>query len=44
MFFQLDGNKDSFPLDRILSVNIGFNGILKEQFIENYPSSLFGEI
>ena len=43
MFSQLDGSKDSFPLDEIFSafIEIGFNkGYLKELFIENYPSLL----
>ena len=43
MFSQLDGSKDSFPLDGIFStfIEIGFNkGCLKDQFIENYPSHL----
>ena len=43
---QLDGGKDSFPLDEVFSTFIAI-GLLRDNegaVIENYPSSLIGEI
>ena len=45
-FSQLDGDKDSFPLNGVFSAFIAI-GLLRdneEAVIENYPSSLIGEI
>ena len=43
---QLDGGKDSFPLDGVFSVFIAI-GLLWDNegaVVENYPSSLIGDI
>ena len=45
-FSQLDGGKDSFPLDGVFSAFIAI-GLLRDNegaVIENYPSFLIGEI
>ena len=45
-FSQLDGGKDSFPLDGVFSVFIAI-GLIRDNegaVIENYPASLIGEI
>ena len=45
-FSQLDGGKDYFPLTEVFSVFIVI-GLLRddeEAVIENYPTSLIGEI
>ena len=45
-FFQLDGGKDSFPLDGVFSAFIVI-GLIRDNegaVIENYPTSLIGEI
>ena len=42
----MDGGKDSFPLDEVFSAFIAI-GLLRDNegaVIENYPSSLIGEI
>ena len=45
-FSQLDGGKDSFPLAGVFSsfIAIGLLRNDKEAVIENYPTSLIGEI
>ena len=45
-FSQLDGGKDSFPLDEIFFafIVIGLIRDNKRAVIENYPTSLIGEI
>ena len=46
MFSQLDGNKDSSPLDKIFSFFIVVR-LIRDNWkavIENYPTSLIGEI
>ena len=45
-FSQLDGGKDSFPLDGVFSVFIDIRLIRDNEgaVIENYPTSLIGEI
>ena len=45
-FSQLDGDKDSFPLDEIFSVFIVI-GLIRDNkgaVIKNYPTSLIGDI
>ena len=45
-FSQLDGGKDSFPLDGVFSAFIAI-GLLRDNegaVIEDYPTSLVGEI
>ena len=45
-FSQLDGGKDSFPLDRVFSAFIAI-GLIRDNVgavIDNYPTSLIGEI
>ena len=45
-FSQLDGGKDSFPLDGVFSVCIAIGLIMDNEgaVIENYPASLISEI
>ena len=45
-FSQLDGGRDSFPLDVIFSafIVIGLIRDNEEEVIVNYPSSLIGKI
>ena len=45
-FSQLDGDKDSFPLDGVLYAFIAIRLIRDNEgaVIENYPTSLIGEI
>ena len=45
-FSQLDGGKDSFPLDGVFSAFIVIQLIRDNEgaVIENYPTSLIGEI
>ena len=45
-FSQLDGGKDSFPLDGVFPAFIAI-GLIRDNkgaVIENYPTSLIGEI
>ena len=44
-FSQLDGDKDSFPLDGVFSAFIAIRLIRENEgsVIENYPTSLIGE-
>ena len=45
-FSQLDGGKDFFPLDGVFSAFIAIGLLMDNEgaIIENYPSSLIGEI